>query len=584
VNITERSGYFSAQLAKLRAICGEAKVEMPSAESFERLLSKQTFDIAFVGEFSSGKTTIVNAFIGEDLLPTKLEPTTARITYISYGDAPAIYLCHKDGRHEAVEYSKSLIKNLIASNTEAVADIESIDLLYPSPALKGGIRFIDTPGTNDPDMQRVAITYRLLPEVDAVVYVTGYPITESNLTSYETHIFKNSIGAVFYALNRVDLLGDQRDDAVRDCRNYFEERTGGSIQLYPMSARDYLDGVLDDDTQLKAASGYPVFAQDLIRFIEGNDRFAAMETHFRHHLDVLKAQAVELLNLRVAGLSLSEEEYGTRKTQLKEQLKKAETDGKALEEDIDGEFDRLTARLSESVDKLFQEILESLDMELDSPSGGNSQLLLRQIEMGVRNRFEGWRMRNEPIIHEYISTLQGEIQVRLGQVSRQVDTSLAVFAYKPNAAVQTNSQASLDPVSQILSDPEKAQKIIPLAATGTYVALALFHVAAAPLALIIAPLGYFWMSKRREAQRVQMKAQLMGDLRQKRYEFRDEVLKGIEAIREQMLNDVDEHITRFGHSVREQLEDVDRERDTRKLDLERTAIELRGLISKAEAL
>jgi GTPase Era involved in 16S rRNA processing len=584
MNLSDRLITYTEKLSELKASCHDAQIEFPESKSFEYLLKKNTFDIAFVGEFSSGKTTIVNAFLGEDILPTKLDATTARITYISYGEKPEIRLRYKDGTQKTFAYSSSFLKELTASNNEAIEEIQNIYLYYPAAFLKNSIRFIDTPGTNDPDEQRVEITYRLLPKVDAVVYVTTYPITESDLESYETHIMKNQIGATFYCLNCIDRLGSGVDEASEDAQDFFEQRSGGAIQLYSISALDYLEGFVDGDDDMIAASRFDKFSEELITYLNSSDKFRAREGHIKHHFDLLKGRVTELLNVQLSSLVLPEEEFASRQDKLGKDLAEYEVVGMTLQEDINGEFDRLVTRLSESVESLFQEILEKLDMSLQASSGEDSKLMQRRIEMGLRSKFEEWRMRNEPVIRDYVATIQGEIQIRLGQVSRQIEASIAAFSSETSQLITNEEAESTDPISKLISDPKKAHAAMGIASVGTYSALALAGVSIAPVAMLIAPLGFYWMQKKKKEEIATLKLQLMTELRKKRFNFRDEVLQGIKGTREQLISEVSEQISLYSKNIKNQVEDVDRQRDSMMLDIESSSMNLRSIISKVEAL
>jgi GTPase SAR1 family protein len=582
MNLSDNTNAYLDKLSVLKSACAEAQIEIPNTHSFERILQKATFDVAFVGEFSSGKTTMINAFLGEDILPTKLEPTTARITHISYSEQPEIRLLHKDGSQETVAYSSSFLKDLIASNSEEIANIDKIDLRYPSKILEDGVRFIDTPGTNDPDAQRVEITYNLLPEVDAVVYVTTYPITESNLESYETHIMKNQIGAVFYCLNCIDRLGSDSEDATADALAFFEQRTGNTIQLFPLSALDYLEGLMDGDDNMKVASGFDTFSSELFDFLNSSEKFKAREGQLKHHFDQIKKKVLELLEIQIASLILPEEEFLSRKAQLRKDLTEYEVVGKTLQEDINGEFDRLVSSLSESIDRLFQDILEKLDMNLQA-LGSDTKLAQRKIEMGLRSRFEGWRMRNEPTIHKYVATIQGEIQIRLGQVSRKIEASIATFSSETSQLVQSGEKDTSDPIANLLSSPNRAQAAIAVTSTGTYVALALAGVSIAPVAMLMAPLGHFWLQKKKKEELATLKLQLMTELRKKRFSFRDEVLEGINGTRAQLIAEVSEQVSEYSKNIQNQVDDVNRQRESMMLDNESHSMKLRTIISKVEA-
>ena len=222
----------SSKINKLEGITKNLKLQLNDYGFLTRIINKTTFDIAVVGEFTSGKSTLINALLGIDLLPTLLEPTTARITYISYSENAQIILIMKNGIRKVHPFDSSFLKSLIAENKPLVNEIDYIEVLIDIPLLKNSIRIIDTPGTNDTDEQRVAVTYGLLPEADAVVYVTIHPVTSSNVEVYKEHILGNKIKNIFFVLNKIDLLGDNLELAAKDVSNWFRKNSTDEIILF----------------------------------------------------------------------------------------------------------------------------------------------------------------------------------------------------------------------------------------------------------------------------------------------------------------------------------------------------------------
>ena len=81
-----------------------------------------------------------------------------------------------------------------------------------------------------------------------------------------------------------------------------------------------------------------------------------------------------------------------------------------------------------------------------------------------------------------------------------------------------------------------------------------------------------------------LKLQMMTELRKKRFSFRDEVLQGIQGTRDQLISEVSEQISSYSKNIKNQVEGVDRQRDTMMLDIESNSMKLRTILSKVEAL
>ena len=130
--------------------------------------------VAFLGEYSVGKSSIINTILGENFLPTHDLPSTKVVTILRYSDEHRTEIEYKDGSRLPVEPEK--LKN-VSHRTEIykedlqIDDICRIHVYYPCPMLSR-IQIVDTPGlktsTNPEDDQK---TIEALIEVDVVIWV-----------------------------------------------------------------------------------------------------------------------------------------------------------------------------------------------------------------------------------------------------------------------------------------------------------------------------------------------------------------------------------------------------------------------------
>lgn len=135
-------------------------------------LERGDLTIAFCGHFSAGKSTLVNALIGAELLPSSPIPTTANVVTVRDGEPAArVVFRGKDGTTaETPNLPVERLKDL-AIDGEGVA---SIDVTYPVPVLRGRTALVDTPGVDSTDGAHRAATESALHLADVVFYVTDY--------------------------------------------------------------------------------------------------------------------------------------------------------------------------------------------------------------------------------------------------------------------------------------------------------------------------------------------------------------------------------------------------------------------------
>ncbi len=145
----------------------------PSNELKEKLSrlhvrAREPMKVAIAGQFSSGKSTFLNALLSKNILPTGITPVTSKVNYIRYGDELKIRVHYTDGRDEyqSVEH--------IARFTDQRGVVEEIEYLtlYAPLELLREITFVDTPGLNSQDNSDTTTTQNVLKEVDGIIWLS----------------------------------------------------------------------------------------------------------------------------------------------------------------------------------------------------------------------------------------------------------------------------------------------------------------------------------------------------------------------------------------------------------------------------
>ncbi|MBD1863906.1 dynamin family protein [Trichocoleus sp. FACHB-46] len=214
--------------------CNERKfIAHPLIEGLERVsekLTSQKFKLAVVGEFSQGKSTLLNALLGEEIQPARAIPCSGNITVLKYGDKKRVTCFYKDGEHQEISVDKYKEKASISkdaardhrSDELEQSKIERIVFEHPNLALcKNGVEIIDSPGLNE-HPERTAITQKLLQDIDVAVVMTNamrlLPEKEKELIQdIKRQLNKNSSNSstenLFLVVNFMDLLDDEEDHA-----------------------------------------------------------------------------------------------------------------------------------------------------------------------------------------------------------------------------------------------------------------------------------------------------------------------------------------------------------------------------------
>jgi small GTP-binding protein len=176
-------------------------------ETLERL--DELFLIVVAGEFNSGKSSFLNALLGEQLLPEGVTPTTDAITLLSYGD----------------EVSSELQSSGVRLTN------------FPAPVLRQ-LTIVDTPGTNAVIRLHEQLTREFIPRADLVLFTTSAdrPFTESERTFLE--LIKEWGKKITIVLNKIDILNDrEREQVLGFIREHAQQLLGVTPEIFPVSAR-----------------------------------------------------------------------------------------------------------------------------------------------------------------------------------------------------------------------------------------------------------------------------------------------------------------------------------------------------------
>lgn len=196
------------EILKRTSIHGELFIEshdeerLKKAASLAKKLIEEEFVIGFAGHFSAGKSSMINALTGEDLLPSSPIPTSANIVKVKKTEQEYVIIHKTDGA--TVKLEGHGFPDAIKAFSKDGAEIALIEIGHPNSGLPDTITVMDTPGVDSTDDAHRLSTESALHLADLVFYTMDYNHVQSELNFKFTKELLRYNPNVYLIINQID--------------------------------------------------------------------------------------------------------------------------------------------------------------------------------------------------------------------------------------------------------------------------------------------------------------------------------------------------------------------------------------------
>lgn len=233
-------------------------------------LADDRFTVVVAGRFSRGKSSLMNAVLGVDRLPTGIVPLTSVITYVRYGTSERVLLDYLGTRLRGEAPLEKLADYVTERGNPGNAKrLRSAEIRLPAEILRRGFFFVDTPGLGSAILENTQTTERFIPEIDMLILVTGF---DSPLSEDECRFLQQASGvarAVFVVVNKHDMVPTpDRSEVVEYVHKRVRDVLGDRpFRLFSVSAKDGLAAKLANDTAGLRESGIEKLETEVVRLL-----------------------------------------------------------------------------------------------------------------------------------------------------------------------------------------------------------------------------------------------------------------------------------------------------------------------------
>ncbi len=392
----------------------------------ERIACPESY-VVMLGETSSGKTTLINGFLGQELLKTSARPTTGTIVELMNNRDDTLQLEHETyhaiNKDATIEH---LVKDTFAELViEPDDELSRLRIVVPAfPYSLQHMHLFDTPGYGSILEHHEVVLKEFIPNSDVIIYVISYRVGFKQ----NDHDFLQYIGELIHADTEVVLVvnrvpeGVHKDDArIQEIRNYAQDCLHRKLLIHIVSS-SYTEGrpVLPHATELWT---------DLQHILQREERQEALQRAFLAYEDDILLEMKGYIEQQIA---LEQTSLAERQQVLQELHLLLDTETTAIQR-IDEVFDKLDKQLEKMFNHSMQMIQTNIESELEDVNKWVSKdecvgfvqnhMLPHQVKLET-NQIANWIQDELESLDEQ---LQSMLNTAVGEFERKIQLKSSTF-------------------------------------------------------------------------------------------------------------------------------------------------------------
>jgi small GTP-binding protein len=348
------------------------EIKTANLQQLVEKLQQNRFNLVVLGAFKRGKSTLINALLGEPVLPTAIVPLTSVVTIIGYGDRLNIEVLFQNGQRRQISQPELVEYITEKGNPKNVKGVREVEITYPSDYLKDGVRIIDTPGVGSVYSHNTEMAYNYLPQVDAAIFVVTVDPPLSAAEQDFLKDIKEYVHKLFFVLNKIDYVEEaERQEVLEFTSKILQENLATEkVLIFPLAAKMALEGKQNGHSDRLALSLLPRFEDHLRQFLYQEKGKVLLISSLNGALKAITDSTLALQVERQAGAIPLQE--------LAEKIAKFDLELQGL-----GKERELSLLL---LDGRFKGLLTEIDADLETFKKETSSSLLREVAETFRQK------------------------------------------------------------------------------------------------------------------------------------------------------------------------------------------------------
>ena len=438
--------------------------------------ASEAFKVMIVGEFKRGKSTVINAMLGDRVLPSFARPCTAIINEVMWGEEKSalIYPLEPDGTpgdpipvgvDEIAEYV-----TIGADDDNTPNPYERAVVRWPLELCRNGVQVVDSPGLNEaPERERVTLNY--LEQADVLVFVVDCQaaMSRSEQLFLDVHVKARGHEDVFYVGNKINLVEEEeREDVKREINKRLTPYVSRPDRVFFVNARAALNGRRKDEPELVAGSGMPELERGLEEFLT-RERGRAKILSPARELRYIVVEAREQIARKEVMLTQSVDDLRETYERVQAPLQRLEQNRRVIVAQMEGHLRQTRSEVEHAATRFMTRVTMEIprwaeEYDPSNKIGANPFSAKEKMEAAVREitdhlsgkvqvAFAEWQEQElKPLVARRVEDLERSLADDVRQFVTRIDEIRASLTKESDEATQIISGKPETPIERLLAD------------------------------------------------------------------------------------------------------------------------------------
>lgn len=399
-------------------------------------VSSDYVSVLVCGEFKRGKSSFINAFLGEDLCPTDAGIATSVVSIIKYGKERKVTRLYGDINNlQSEEIPFDAIEKYAKGTSLEVDNTTMLLIELPSAKLESGLSLIDTPGVGGLDPRHLFLTLYVLPKADVTFFVVdaGEPLSSTELDFYKDKIIPYSRSCKII-LNKSDLkTKEELEQIIVDIKNKISRYCGidkQSVDVIPVSSAHWNMYNKSKSEKMKISSNCEAVNSTIENSVPEYKRIIL--EGIKQRVIASLSNIKEMLSYQFSQLKEPDKDeqelFKNRLIELKQMKDKILNPSSEIRKNISHIIKKSQTKVINELTKqsiLFStECLDSILKRPEAKGDNGGRWVLQQINLGLESLAAEVDLRIESGFNEVNELLGEEIQISEGGFTERINVDL----------------------------------------------------------------------------------------------------------------------------------------------------------------